>query len=430
MIGDNVRKYLTDINNGIILKETKIKEKVFKYHERNVIKIYPDKVITNYLGMGGAITESSGYNYSKLSKKDKRQFLEDYYGENGLNYNFGRICIGSNDFSLKHLEYSRKQDLSDFNVENDKKYVIPLLKDILSVKKINFLASPWSPPKMYKKVKTPYLGVRLLPQYYEEYSNYLVKFIKAYQECGININYLTMQNEPFARQIWESCKFTLEEQKDFIYNHLLPKLDNTKLLLWDHNKEMLYDNFKYLYEDNPKIAGIGFHYYSGRYFNNLKMIREEYPNTLLINTETCCGYSKYDEIDWIKDAETYLIDIIGDLNNGVNAYLDWNILLNSKGGPARFFNYLKSPIILKDNCYIKTPIYYYLYHLSHFINQGMIINNSSYTNDLHIVSLKDNDKVIVVIMNNKEKSYTYKLYINDRFITDSIDKHSIITYVL
>ena len=422
-----MKKYLTDIKNNIIHKEITIKENKFKYHERNVIKRY-DKEITNFLGMGGAITEASAINYSKLSSENKEKFLNDYYSSSGLNYNFARISIGSNDFSVKHFEYSKKKDLSDFSISHDMEYIIPLIKDTLEKKELNIIASPWSPPVMYKTIKTPYLGTKLRKDYYEDYSKFLIKFLSEYKKIGINIQYLTMQNEPLARQPWESCKFSLDEQKDFIYNHLLDKLDDTKLLLWDHNKEMLYDNFKYLYLKNKKIAGIGFHYYTGRHFNNIKLIHDEYPDALLVNTEMCCGFSKYNEINWIKDAETYLIDIIGDLNNGVNAYLDWNILLNEHGGPNHLFNYCKSPIILNGDNYIKTPIYYYLYHISHFIDNGRITYNSSYTSDLHILSIKNDNKIVIVIMNNKDRDYKYNLYINDIYIKDEIRAHTVITY--
>ena len=117
----------------------------------------------------------------------------------------------------------------------------------------------------------------------------------------------------------QSCVFKLCEQREFIYNYLLPKLKRTKLLLWDHNKDDLYNIVNHLYCDNSKIGGVCFHYYTGHSFNEIKKIREKYPNILLINSEMCTGYSEYSELKWIRDAEYYINDIIGDMNNGVNA---------------------------------------------------------------------------------------------------------------
>ena len=237
-----------------------------------------------------------------------------------------------------------------------------------------------------------------------------------------------MQNEPIARQRWESCVFKLSNQKDFIYNYLLNKLDNTKLLLWDHNKDNLFNIINELYLDNDKIGGFAFHYYTGSNFDEIKKLREKYPNKLLINTEMCSGYSKYDEIKWIRSAEYYLTDIIGDMNNGVNAYLDWNILLDEFGGPTYKNNPVKSASIRVNDSYIKSPIYYYLYHISHFIDNSIIIETKNNTN-LKVVSLKTNNKIITIIMNKSNYDIEYNLVINNKNIFDKINKHSIITYV-
>ena len=151
---------------------------------------------------------------------------------------------------------------------------------------------------------------------------------------------------------------------------------------------------------------------------------------LLINSEMCTGYSKYNEIRWIKDAEYYLCDIIGDMNSGVNAYLDWNILLDEKGGPTYKKNYVKSASIRISDNYIKSPIYYYLYHISHFLSgNDQIIESSSYTSNLKVVSLKKDNKLIVVIMNNSNNPMEYNLVYNNKYINDRINRHSIVTYI-
>ena len=381
--------------------------------------------------MGAAITESVGYNYQKLSLLNQTKFIKDCYTNNGLNFNYGRISIGSNDFTIKSYEYSKKKDLSDFNINHDKLYVIPMIKDILKIKEISLIASPWSPPKMYKRLRLLRYGTKLKKKYYDKYVDYLIKFIDAYKLEGINIDYLTPQNEPMARQKWESCKFSLLEQKDFVYNYLVPKLKDTKVLLFDHNKDDIYYIFKELYKKNEKIAGLAFHYYSGSFFDNIKKIHMEYPNIILASTESCCGYSKYHEKSWIHDAEIILNDIIGDMNNGTNIYVYWNLLLDELGGPTYIKNYVKSLIILNKNNYLLTPLYYYIYHISHFVNiNSQIIYNECFTDELKVLSFKDKNKIIIIIMNISNKDYEYNLLINDQYYSDSINPHSIITYII
>ena len=421
-----IKKYLTDINNKIYLKKSIIKEESNK--NNNCIEVLPNKEITNFLGFGSAITESSSYNYNELSKENKEKFINEYYSSYGLNLNFGRISIGSNDFSLNSFSYTKNKDLSDFTINHDKEYVIPLLKDILNTKDISLIASPWSPPVMYKKIPSLYWGIKLSKKHYQDYVNYLIKFINEYQKQNIKIDYLTIQNEPMARQRWESCIFNIDEQKDFIYNYLLNKLNNTKVLLWDHNKDNLFNIVNNLYEENKKIGGVAFHYYTAHSFDEIKKIRKKYPDLLLINTEMCCGYTKYNEINWINDAEYYLNDIIGDMNNGVNAYLDWNILLDENGGPTYKKNYVKSASIRVNDYYIKTPIYYYLYHISHFISDNSIIVENKNNTNLQVVSLKNKNKYIVIVMNNQNDPIKYNLLLNKKTISDIINSHSIITY--
>ncbi len=423
-----MKKYVTDIKNGIYVKEDII---VNNITSDNKITVNPSKIISSFLGFGSAITESASYNYSKLNKLNKAKFINDYYSKNGLNYNFGRISIGSNDFSINSFSYSSKRNLSDFSIKRDKELVIPFLTDILDKKKITLIASPWSPPKMYKRLPIYRLGLKLKKKYYDSYSDYLIKFIDEYKKLGINIDYITIQNEPMARQRWESCKFSLDNQKNFIYNNLLPKLEDTKVLLWDHNKDNLYNIVNELYQKNNKIAGVGFHYYTGNCFDEIKKIREKYPNLLLINTEMCSGYSIYDENKWIKDAEYYLTDIIGDINSGVNAYLDWNILLDENGGPTHSKNYVKSSSILNNDNYIKSPIYYYIYHISHFLGKdNYILENKCTINDIKIVSLKCDKKIVIIIMNKSSKDVDFTLKNNEKIVSDAIKSHTIITYIM
>ena len=425
-----MRRYITDISNKVYLKESDIKEKKAIENINTVIRIDTNKIVGSFLGFGSAITESSGFNYYQLSQEKKKKFISDYFSKSGLNLTYGRISIGSNDFSLSAYSYAKKKNLSDFNIKRDLEYVVPFLKDILNTKQISLIASPWSPPRIYKKLPLLYYGISLAKRHYENYSMYLIKYLNEYQKLGINISYITIQNEPMARQRWESCKFSLASQKDFIYNYLLPKLNNTKILLWDHNKDNLFNIVNELYLKNSKIAGTCFHYYTGHCFEELKKIREKYPDMLLINSEMCTGYSPFNEINWIRDAEYYLNDIIGDMNSGVNAYLDWNILLDNNGGPTYKKNYVKSASIRISNNYIKSPIYYYLYHISHFLGKNnQVVESYSSFSELKVVSIKQENKIVIVIMNNSNKRIDYNMICDNKLISDSINKHSIITYI-
>ena len=424
----DMKKIVTNIKENKILQEESL-TKIDNVDNKIVIN---NDCITTWLGMGGAITEASAYNYSLLSKAKKREIIDSYYSCNGLNYELGRISIGSNDFSLKSFEYLTNDNLNSFNIDQDKKYIIPLLHDIYKEKKLDLIASPWSPPSFMKTNHNLLHGGRLKRKYYELYSDYLIKYLNEYHKLGFNIKYLTMQNEPFARQRWESCIYPLRKQRLFINDYLINKLNDTKILLWDHNREHLNKVVNKLYINNKKIAGVGMHWYTGGYYEKIKEVHDNYPDYLIINTEMCCGYSKYNKLNWINDAELYLKDIISCMNNGVNAYLDWNILLDYNGGPSHKANYVKSAIILNEdkNDIIKTPIYYYLYHISHFIKRGYKIITCNSINDLYVVCACNKDDVILVVMNTRDDSKSYEVSYKDALFSDVIEGHEIITYVI
>ena len=214
-----IKKIETNFKHNLFMHETaniKLKDMPDNL-EKQIINIYPDIFLNTFSGFGGAMTEASARCILSLSDEKINDFIDDYFSEKGANYSIIRIPIASCDFSKESYEYVHKKDLSDFSIENDKKYIIPAIKRILDKKQdIVFLASPWSPPKFMKTNKLLTLGGRLKEKYKSLYADYLLKYIKSYQDEGITISYLTIQNEPNALQIWESCLYSPEEEIDDI----------------------------------------------------------------------------------------------------------------------------------------------------------------------------------------------------------------------
>ena len=196
-----ISKYETNYKRHLFFNETEIKEKKFpKRFESMLINIYPDITYQELLGFGGAITEAAGYAYSKLPEEKQNSFLTDYYSSNGLNYTLARLPIGSCDFSLKPYSYSNKSDLSDFSIEKDEEYILPLLKSASNITNLTLFSSPWSPPKFMKNTKMLFYGGKLRSKYKQTLADYFLKYIKAYELDGIHIQYVTIQNEPNAIQ--------------------------------------------------------------------------------------------------------------------------------------------------------------------------------------------------------------------------------------
>lgn len=440
----SITKYETNVKRDLFLKKSKASASKYKENvEFNVLKIYSADKKNLFYGFGGAITEATAYAYSKLSEPNKENFIKDYFSkEDGSNYCFCRLPIGSSDFSINSYSYSNKKDLSDFSISRDYQYIIPLIKDIQKeCPNINFVASPWSPPKFMKSNKLLILGGKLLKKYYSLYAKYLCKYLIAYREEGINIDFITTQNEPQAIQIWESCIFDIKHEIDFVENYLAPEIEqnglSTRVLLYDHNKERLFGKAReaYQYLKNPeKVAGFAYHFYTGDHFEQLDMIKKEYPDKLLIHTEGCMEYSNTQTKNLVEHGEKYAHDIIGDLKNGCNAYIDWNLLLDYKGGPNHKLNYCESPIMLTKNeqDYEKNISYYYITHFSRVIQAGAYkLYSSSYTDKIEIIAYKNLDNSIgIVLLNRDNNNHVYNLCIENKVIHDNLDSHAIVSYLI
>jgi glucosylceramidase len=203
-------KFLTKIETcpaeNLFFSEEKVEINNFPANtEWGIVNVFDHVKYQEVLGFGGAFTESSAYLYSLLSKEDKRKFLELYFDrEKGIGYNFGRSHINSCDFSISI--YSSVEDgdktLETFNLDREKKYILPFLKDALEYcdEEIVLFASPWSPPAYMKDNNDMLHGGKLLEEYKSVWAHYYAKYIKAMALEGVKMSAITIQNEPNATQ--------------------------------------------------------------------------------------------------------------------------------------------------------------------------------------------------------------------------------------
>ena len=87
-----------------------------------------------------------------------------------------------------------------------------------------------------------YYGGRLKKEYYHHWAKYFVRYIQEMAKRGIKIAAVTVQNEPAATQVWESCLYSAEEEKEFlkILHEEFQKAGlDVKILIWDHNRDLV-----------------------------------------------------------------------------------------------------------------------------------------------------------------------------------------------
>ncbi|MBA7546992.1 hypothetical protein ES705_39394 [subsurface metagenome] len=256
------------------------------------------------------------------------------------------------------------------------------------------------------------------------------------------VQVLNFQNEPMAVQRWESCIYTAEEEKDFVKDYLGPTLKKSemsdrKLIIWDHNRGIMYQRAMVAYDDpeaSKYIWGVGFHWYTGDHFENLKLVQEAFPDKKTIFTEGCVfpfDYSKLTDWNW---GERYGESIMNDLNNSAVGWVDWNILLDETGGPNHVANYCYAPVIgnTKTGEVIYMNSFYYLGHFSKFIRPGAkrIICSSNYDDLLATAMLNPDGTVAVVALNLTDDNINFKVWIEQKGIESKIPPHAIMTILL
>ncbi len=395
------------------------------------IFVNPDKVFQTFLGIGGAITDASADVFARLPASKQQELLTAYYDrEKGIGYTLARTTIHSSDFSSESYTYVKEGDkeLRTFSIERDKQHRIPLLKlaNRQAMGELTLLASPWSPPAFMKSNGSMVRGGKLLPEYYASWALYFAKFIKAYEAEHIPVWGVSIQNEPMATQRWESCIYTAEEERDFLKRYLGPilareGLGDKKIIVWDHNRDLLYQRAEVIYQD-PEAAkyawGTGFHWYEiwsgGKpMFDNVRAVHESYPDKKLLFTEGCAeNFDAGRYQDW-TNAERYGTSIINDFNSGTVGWIDWNILLDDKGGPNHAGNFCFAPVHANPATgeLIYTPAFYYIGHFSKFIRpNAKRIGSVSSRSQLSCTSFRNEDgSIVTVVMNASGAPVKYRL---------------------
>ena len=390
-----------------------------------------------HMGFGGAFTDATVENFNKLNDQDKKRFINAYFSKEGLCYNLGRYPIQSTDFSSYSYNYLGQgvKDLSclDLDVDNQK---IDLVKKCHKTSgDLKLMMSVWSPLEWMKDNKSLYHGGHLLYDFYQPWAKYLASVADELIRRGVNITAITSQNEPEASQTWESCIYSPKEEGRFI-NYLYDELcktkrDNIHIYMIDHNRDLLPKRVNGILSTcKVPVYGIAYHWYDHSCFENLSKTHDLYPDYHLLMSE-CCVELLVDKnpIGSLEHAERYAYEIIQDLNNYSEGYIDWNLLLNEQGGPNHVGNYCESPIMLENGSFKLLPTYYYIGHFSKFIKPNSVrigvINNSK----LDVVSYMTPENKMVIVILNKNDYEVSETLVTHKYLSFSIKMkpHSIIT---
>ena len=321
----------------------------------NVVYVDEGQVYQPIEGFGAATTDSAMYLLNEVAKVSQptqfNQAMSDLFtrnGNSGIGLSFIRNPMGASDIARSVYSFDDNGGVADtslanFSIAHDLVDIIPL---ILQAKQLNpqlkIMANPWSPPG-WMKDSGSMIGGSLLSSMYAPFADYFVKYIQAYSGAGINIDYISLQNEPLyvptnypgmcmpAAPDSTDCPTSQTDQMTALFTYVAPALTaaslTTKVLVYDHNWDRPdYPEDVLTNQDLSQIAGVAWHGYGGAP-GAMTPIQNMFPSVGTYETEHSGFVTNSDQTR--LDFE----EITQCMRNWARAYVKWSLALDENQGP-------------------------------------------------------------------------------------------------
>ncbi|OCB71770.1 glycoside hydrolase family 30 protein [Flavobacterium glycines] len=421
--------------------------------EKADIIIYPDKKVQKMDGFGACFNEMGYEALLSLDEKTRQNIITDFFTKEGMNFNFCRMPLGSNDYSLSYYSYNdvyEDFDMVNFNIDRDRYILIPYIK-MAKAKNPNLKiwASPWTPPA-WMKVNNHYAmgkyndampidnkgkfirnnatAFKMEERYLQAYALYFSKFVQAYAKEGIDVSIVQVQNEPVYQPQWQSCTWRPEDIAYYVGNFLGPQFqkDGLKTEIWLGTVNTSNPNFTRTVLNDEKasqyIKGVGFQWDAK---HTVATLHKEYPGYKIMQTESECGNG---ENNW-KSAEYTWSLMQQYIANGASSYMYWNMILDETGKSTWGWKQNMLIAVNKETKEVKyNPEYYLMKHLSHYVLPDAYRLETSGGKD-HLAFVNPNGEVVLLLMNQDEQGKAVLLELNDKKVALNLKGKSINTFV-
>ncbi len=435
-----------------------------------------------FVAWGTCFNELDWDAFNLLERKAQDEIMRKLFAPDGdLHFSRGRLSMNANDYAREWYscsEVSGDFALKYFNIEHDKRNIIPLIKAAQAYNDgMTFFMSPWSPPT-WMKINQDYcvvsskhnnqdprkdyllhegdpvdedevkmLGDRdgVYPkrltkqnyfiqadQYLECYANMFVRFIQLYKEQGIDISTVCYQNEAYSYTPYPGCAWTAEGTVRFNRDYLGPALRKSlpDVRLWlgtfntnrqDYIEKILADN-----ELRSQLYGIATQWECREC---LPSLREKFKGLHWMCSESECGNGS---MDWSAGEHTFFL-LSDNLGNGVDEYYIWNFLLPDNGMST--WGWSQNALIQVDSktrTHRYTAEYYAVKHFSNFIspNDEMIGYAGREFSKTPVVVYRHGKGYVVVAGNFTDGENAVNVKIGNKYLNIITKPHSFNTFVM
>jgi len=408
-----------------------------------LIKVDTSQRFQTIDGFGYTLTGGSAYLLKeKLSDQQRSALLKELFttDENGIGVSYLRISVGASDlddevFSYNDLEKGKADPtLANFSLSNDDENLIPVLKEILAIAPdIKIMGSPWSAPA-WMKTNNSTKGGSLKVEYYDVYSRYLVKYIQEMTKRGINVDALTLQNEPENPNNNPSMVMTAEEQTKFVGSFVGPAFTafgiNTKIVIFDHNCD--HPEYPISILDNARakryVNGTAFHLYLGD-ISALSKVHDAHPDRNIYFTEQwTSGKGDFGgDLSWhIKNL------IIGATRNWGRTVLEWNLASDPQFNPHTDdggCTECLGAITIGDSV-VRNVSYYIIAQASKFVRPGSTRISSTELNELpNVAFINPGGKKVLIVLNEGSEPRTFGIMFSKKTAAAVLPPGSVGTFV-
>ncbi|MGA0557843.1 glycoside hydrolase family 30 protein [Larkinella sp. VNQ87] len=393
-------------------------------------------------GFGYTLTGGSAMLINRMGAPERAALLNELFAtdDNNIGVSYLRVSIGASDLDERVFSYDDLPDgqtdpeLSRFSLDPDRKHLIPVLKQILTINPaIKILGSPWSPPT-WMKTNGNSKGGRLKPEFYDAYARYFVKYIQGMKAEGIRIDAITIQNEPLHPGNNPSLLMLPEEQAVFIKKSLGPAFKtagiDTKIILYDHNADRPDYPITILNDPEARqyVDGSAFHLYAGP-IEALSEVHKAHPDKNLYFTEQWIGApgDLKGDLGWhVKNL------IVGALRNWARTVLQWNLAADpqqkphTEGGCDRCLGALT----IDGNAVTRNPAYYIVASASKFVRPGSVRIASNLVPNLPNVAFKTPDgRRVLIVLNESAGPQAFSVRFRGKVMNVNLPAGSVGTLV-
>ncbi len=441
-----VENWLTKADRSVLFEKQPelTSQKASPLASRNSIVVDVTQTMQTIDGFGYCLNGGSAQLLTAMGEAEQKELLQDLFSTTGnaIGISYLRLSIGASDlddrvFSYNDLEKGQTDvKLEKFSLENDRRTgLIPILKKILKINpKIKIMGSPWSAP-VWMKDNGDTRGGSLKPEYYSVYAQYFVKYIQGMKAEGIDIDAITIQNEPLHPGNNPSMYMEAKDQLVFVRDFLGPAFAKakikTKIVVYDHNCDKPEYPLEILADPKAKkyVDGSGFHLYGGT-IDAMTKVHDAHPDKNLYFTEQWTGGPGDFPNDLKWNVEHLLV---GATRNWAKTVLQWNLAADSKYDPHTDRGGCTScmgAVTIQGSKTNKNVGYYHLAHGSKFARPGSKVVKTNEIEGLpNVAFLTPDGKKVLVVVNTSKESKNFSVQFSGQIFKAKLDAGAVSTYI-